>query len=203
MRLRPALISVGCTTALMLLGLPPAGATVMPSLVPGVSGTPSVNSPGPVSVNTMPSLPNVSPTTTPYMPESNVNPVTVPDSQPSYDESYQVLPLYESAPLTPKVSPVSLLYTGPQDGPSVPGSGPLLFNSPNTVPGVTVNDLFAPDPPTTSNITIENKAPISFVSPVVVPEPRLASFMAVAAALALGILVARRRKKEASSSLEP
>jgi hypothetical protein len=118
---------------------------------------------------------------------------------------YQVSPVFQDSNLQPLnvPSPVSLLYTGSQDSPPSPGGPPLVLNV--TTPSDPGNDLFTPDPPQTPDVTTDfDNSPIQFGPNIAeVPEPRLASFLAIAAALALGILVARRRSKKEAFSPTP
>lgn len=211
MRLHPRLISTGFAMALILVAVLPSSATVLPNLVPW-GGLPLLNSPQSISVNNlMPSTPSLMPQTVPI-------PVTVPSIQPADNELefvgspevnsfspfslglvspsiYQVSPIYGVSPLT-LPSPIPLLYTGPPDAPYIPGDPPPMLSG--TTPSEPVNDLFTAGDPETPDITSDfNNSTISFGPALAVPEPRLASVMAVAVALALGILVARRRKKEA------
>lgn len=166
------------------------------------------------------------------VPESFTSPATAPSSQPvgnvqpvdnvydflSYPEVntpssfspafmspmvYPVASLYQAAPVRPMAvsAPVSLLYTGPVDAPYGPGGVPILLGV--APPAAPASDLFSAAPVTPDVTTNFNNSPLHFAPAFAVPEPRLASLMAVAAALALGILVARRRKKEAESSSQP
>ncbi len=212
MRLDLRLISIGSAMALALLAVPTLSATVLPNLVQ--SSLPPVGSGQSVSVNNVIlGTPEISPvpvpsgqpiTTDDFVSNPEINSPSPISLEPVTPSNYQVLPLYDSAPITPVVStsPVSLLYTGSQDAPFGP-EGPPVLNV-NT-PSEPITDLFTTADPDTSNVTTNfNNSPLRLTPAfAAVPEPRLASVMAVAAALAMGILVARRRKKEAQSTPQP
>jgi MYXO-CTERM domain-containing protein len=130
-------------------------------------------------------------------------PSSIP-SGPISPNTYEVSPVYQVSSVRPVTvsSPVSLLYTGSPDTTSGVGYMPSVLSL-NT-PSAPANDLFTAAAPETPDVTSDfNNSPLQFAPAFVVPEPRLASVMAVAAALALGILVARRRRKQALSSLQP
>lgn len=155
-----------------------------------------------------------------FVPENWLSPAMVPSSLPAENEYdfvsnpgvnapsvfflpsitpsiYQVVPAFQPALVgpTPLISPVPLLYTGPQNAPYSAGGVPLIMDV--TTPATPANNLFTAAPETPDVTTNFNNSPLNFGPAFAVPEPRLASLMAVAAALALGVLVARRRKKEA------
>lgn len=232
MRLQPPLMSMGFAMALVFLATPPSPATVLPGLAPSYylpegSATVPYNQPGgyssPAVVSYNQPESYISPATVPYQPESYLNPAIAPYNEPvsnEYDYSsnsgiyapsplyvapitpsiYEATPLYHPAPITPVIytSPVSLLYSGPQDIPFGGGTPPVL----NVItPSAPSNDLFTADTKTPDISTAFDNSPVQFGPAFVVPEPRLGA-LALLAALALGIVVARRRKKEAESPLQ-
>jgi hypothetical protein len=206
MKLHTRLISIGFTLALLSFAIFPLSATVLPNVTPGQSTTQTstvglptsyVPQPGTVSsptFNAPVSTPGFTPSSLPTENEYAPSAPLMPESA-----TFQVTPLFEPAPVMPSNSPVSLLYTGPQDAPTGSGGFPILLNS-NT-PSSPANDIFTSDPPSTPEITTNfNNSPLQFGPAFAVPEPRLASFVVMAALIAMGVVVMRRRKREAESS---
>lgn len=211
MRLQPQLISMGFGIALILVAAAHLSATTLPSVGSSVP-VPLVNTPQPVTLNI--ALYSPSPATVPssqpvdnqydFVSNPEINAPSPLSLSPIGPTSYQTQPVSPTSPVSPlfrQSTPVSLLYTGPQGGPSVPGMPSVLNVS---TPSAPANDLFSSAAPGTPDITSDfDNSPLQFGPAYVVPEPRLASFLAVAAALALGIVIARRRKREALAALPP
>lgn len=221
MKLFSRLIWMGSAAFIVFLTAPRSSATVLTNLG-GPADQPQVYSPQglvvtsvslnvpqytPTAVFSPDPLPSSQPTYNEYNfvnnPQiSEPSAFSVPSALVQQNPMYFAVPSGGSAAPS---SPVSLLYTGPQTVDFGSAGAPILFNGPNVMQqsnlGASTADLFTASDPVTDSpqvtTAVSSFAPRAVAAFSPVPEPRFLSVIAVAAALGLGIVVAKRRQKEA------